>query len=108
MGTFGGCAAKTLEKWGLSREFRRDHRVMGTSRRNGRVFSTNAPPAHIVINEEPPSPHSREAAVMAQDREIVIETRRLTKIYRDFWGRQKKVALRALNLQIYRGEIFGL
>jgi ABC-2 type transport system ATP-binding protein len=45
---------------------------------------------------------------MAQDREIVIETRRLTKIYRDFWGRQKKVALRALNLQIYRGEIFGL
>jgi ABC-2 type transport system ATP-binding protein len=45
---------------------------------------------------------------MGQDREIVVETRRLTKIYRDFWGRQKKVALRALNLQIYRGEIFGL
>src|SRR3954447_17065250 len=45
---------------------------------------------------------------MAQDREIVVETRRLTKIYRDFWGRQKKVALRALNLQIFRGEIFGL
>ncbi len=38
----------------------------------------------------------------------IIETRRLTKIYRDFWGRQKKVALRALNLQIHRGEIFGL
>src|SRR5712671_4568123 len=38
----------------------------------------------------------------------VVESRRLTKIYRDFWGRQKKVALRALNLQIYRGEIFGL
>lgn len=40
--------------------------------------------------------------------EVVIETRKLTKIYRDFWGRQKKVALRALNLQVYRGEIFGL
>jgi len=40
--------------------------------------------------------------------DIVVETRKLTKIYRDFWGRQKKVALRALNLQIYRGEIFGL
>jgi ABC-2 type transport system ATP-binding protein len=39
---------------------------------------------------------------------VVVETRKLTKIYRDFWGRQKKVALRALNLQIYRGEIFGL
>ena len=40
--------------------------------------------------------------------EVVIETRNLTKIYRDFWGRQKKVALRALNLQIHKGEIFGL
>src|SRR5437879_1509226 len=40
--------------------------------------------------------------------EVIIETRKLTKIYRDFWGRQKKVALRALNLQVYRGEIFGL
>jgi ABC-2 type transport system ATP-binding protein len=39
---------------------------------------------------------------------IIVETRKLTKIYRDFWGRQKKTALRALNLQIYRGEIFGL
>src|SRR5918912_1132533 len=43
---------------------------------------------------------------MAQ--EVVVETRKLTKVYRDFWGRQKKVALRALNLQINRGEIFGL
>jgi ABC-2 type transport system ATP-binding protein len=43
---------------------------------------------------------------MASDN--VVETRKLTKIYRDFWGRQKKVALRALNLQIHRGEIFGL
>src|SRR5215471_11009085 len=43
---------------------------------------------------------------MAED--VIVETRKLTKIYRDFWGRQKKVALRALNLQIYRGEIFGL
>src|SRR5437762_7024074 len=43
---------------------------------------------------------------MAQ--EVIVETRRLTKIYRDFWGRQKKRALNALDLQIYRGEIFGL
>src|SRR5438128_7632545 len=42
------------------------------------------------------------------DSDVVVETRRLTKVYRDFWGRQKKVALRALNLQIKRGEIFGL
>ena len=43
---------------------------------------------------------------MAQD--VIVETRKLTKIYRDFWGRQKKRALNALNLEIYRGEIFGL
>jgi ABC-2 type transport system ATP-binding protein len=43
---------------------------------------------------------------MAQ--EVVVETRKLTKVYRDFWGRQKKIALRALNLTINRGEIFGL
>ena len=43
---------------------------------------------------------------MAQ--EVVVETRKLTKIYRDFWGRQKKTALRALNIEIRPGEIFGL
>src|SRR5262249_42478163 len=41
-------------------------------------------------------------------RDVIVETRKLTKVYRDFWGRQKKTALRALNLQINRGEIFGL
>src|SRR5437588_1956535 len=41
-------------------------------------------------------------------RDVVVETRNLTKVYRDFWGRQKKTALRALNLQIQQGEIFGL
>jgi ABC-2 type transport system ATP-binding protein len=40
--------------------------------------------------------------------EIVIETRNLTKVYRDFWGRQKVRALKALDLEVRRGEIFGL
>ena len=43
---------------------------------------------------------------MAQ--ETVVETRSLTKVYRDFWGRKKKVALNALDLTIHKGEIFGL
>lgn len=43
---------------------------------------------------------------MAQD--LIVETRNLTKIYRDFWGRRKKTALNALNITIDRGEIFGL
>jgi ABC-2 type transport system ATP-binding protein len=40
--------------------------------------------------------------------DVIVETRKLTKIYRDFWGRQKKTALRALNIEIRKGEIFGL
>jgi ABC-2 type transport system ATP-binding protein len=40
--------------------------------------------------------------------DVVIETRNLTKIYRDFWGRQKVRALKALDLEVRRGEIFGL
>jgi len=43
-----------------------------------------------------------------QSDEVVIETRLLTKIYRDFWGRRKVQALNALDLQIRRGEIVGL
>ena len=40
--------------------------------------------------------------------DIVVETRNLTKIYRDFWGRRKVHALKSLDLQINRGEVFGL
>jgi ABC-2 type transport system ATP-binding protein len=39
---------------------------------------------------------------------VVVQTRNLTKTYRDFWGRKKKVALNALDLDIKKGEIFGL
>jgi ABC-2 type transport system ATP-binding protein len=42
------------------------------------------------------------------DSNLVVETRSLTKVYRDFWGRKKKTALNALDLKIYKGEIFGL
>ena len=40
--------------------------------------------------------------------ETVIETRALSKTYRDFWGRPKVRALKALDLEIKQGEIFGL
>lgn len=43
-----------------------------------------------------------------QSPDVIIETRNLTKVYRDFWGRQKVRALKALDLEIRRGEIFGL
>jgi ABC-2 type transport system ATP-binding protein len=40
--------------------------------------------------------------------ETVIETRALSKTYRDFWGRPKVRALKALDLEIKQGEVFGL
>ena len=40
--------------------------------------------------------------------EIVVEARNLSKTYRDFWGRSKKVALKPLDLEVRTGEIFGL
>jgi len=42
------------------------------------------------------------------DPNVVIETQNLTKIYRDFWGRKKVRALNALDLEIRKGEVFGL
>ena len=42
------------------------------------------------------------------DRDVIVEARNLSKTYRDFWGRSKKVALKPLDLEIRRGEIFGL
>jgi ABC-2 type transport system ATP-binding protein len=40
--------------------------------------------------------------------DVIVETRNLSKVYRDFWGRQKVRALKALDLEVRRGEIFGL
>jgi ABC-2 type transport system ATP-binding protein len=40
--------------------------------------------------------------------ETVIETRALSKVYRDFWGRPKVRALKALDLEVKQGEVFGL
>jgi ABC-2 type transport system ATP-binding protein len=42
------------------------------------------------------------------DEELVIEARDLTKVFRDFWGRPKVRAVNGINLDVRRGEIFGL
>ena len=43
---------------------------------------------------------------MVQPQPVLTEG--LTKVYKDFWGRQKVHALVGLNLSLDRGEIFGL
>src|SRR5215204_2081210 len=37
-----------------------------------------------------------------------VRSENLTKVYKDFWGRDKVRALDDLNLTIHRGEVFGL
>ena len=37
-----------------------------------------------------------------------VQIQNLTKVYKDFWGRDKVRALDDLNLTIHRGEVFGL
>lgn len=40
--------------------------------------------------------------------DYAVHTESLTKVYKDFWGRDKVRALDDLNLTIHRGEVFGL
>jgi ABC-2 type transport system ATP-binding protein len=56
----------------------------------------------------PPDTASQPDRFGGSTGEVVIETRNLTKIYRDFWGRSKVRALQALDLEVRRGEVFGL
>src|SRR5207237_3639300 len=56
----------------------------------------------------PRGPNSSRPRWPTMAHDVIVETRNLTKVYRDFWGRRKKTALNALNIQIDRGEIFGL
>jgi ABC-2 type transport system ATP-binding protein len=56
----------------------------------------------------PKSKRRIEQANPDYDENVVVEAQNLTKIYRDFWGRQKVRALKALDLEIRKGEIFGL
>lgn len=42
------------------------------------------------------------------DPNVVIEAQNLTKTYSDFWGRAKVRALKSLDLEVRKGEVFGL
>src|SRR5262249_11479245 len=69
--------------------------------------------AHIISEEElaeyeSTSPRSHSSWTPPARTDVIIETRNLTKVYSDFWGRPKVLALKALDLKVERGEIFGL
>ena len=57
------------------------------------------------VADSPAAPTTDEKDV---DSGVVIETRNLSKIYRDFWGRKKVHALKSLDIEVRKGEIFGL
>lgn len=42
------------------------------------------------------------------DKNIVVEARGLTKVFRDFWGRPKAKAVNGIDFTVYRGQVFGL
>ena len=64
------------------------------------------------LADPPPSETTPAAAVPTAAGDAipdpVIEIRNLTKVYRDFWGRQKVRALNSVSFDVRKGEIFGL
>jgi ABC-2 type transport system ATP-binding protein len=62
-----------------------------------------APPRAKSAGQAPPY-----YAPMTPPNSHAVHTEHLTKVYRDFWGRPKVMALEDLNLTIERGEVFGL
>jgi ABC-2 type transport system ATP-binding protein len=63
---------------------------------------SNATTAATTAAKPAPAPST------AASPQVVVRTRNLQKVYRDFWGRQKVRALKSLDLEIHRGEVFGL
>jgi ABC-2 type transport system ATP-binding protein len=46
--------------------------------------------------------------VVGRDTQYVVETFGLTKVFADWWGRSKVIAVDDLNIKIKRNEVFGL
>src|SRR5580658_8883683 len=52
---------------------------------------------------EPPA-----AATAHKDGQVIVSVRGLTKIFKDFWGREKAKAVDNVDFEVRRGEVFGL
>lgn len=60
------------------------------------------------MSATPAAEAATSSAPAQSDSNLVIETRNLGKTYRDFWGRKKVAALKSLDVEVQKGEIFGL
>src|SRR5687768_1017750 len=58
--------------------------------------------------QNPQSRFQNLHTMIAPNTDAAVHTEHLTKVYKDFWGRDKVRALDDLNLTINRGEVFGL
>jgi hypothetical protein len=65
------------------------------------------PGREVAFPKRSHSHYGRTPNMIAANDEAV-QTEHLTKVYKDFWGRDKVRALEDLNLTIHRGEVFGL
>jgi ABC-2 type transport system ATP-binding protein len=70
------------------------------------VFSE--PLAEEPAAEPPGFEKVSDYVIMVASNDYAVHTQALTKVYKDFWGRDKVRALEGLNLTIGRGEVFGL
>jgi ABC-2 type transport system ATP-binding protein len=60
------------------------------------------------VASDPVSTTPFDAASPSEIASAAVHTRALSKVYKDFWGRDKVRALDNLDLTIHRGEVFGL
>jgi ABC-2 type transport system ATP-binding protein len=44
----------------------------------------------------------------ASNSEVVVSVKGLTKVFKDFWGRPKALAVDSVDFEVRRGEVFGL
>jgi len=51
---------------------------------------------------------TQRGSALKMERNVVVRTVNLTKVYRTFWGRPYVRALNKVNLEVYEGEIFAL
>ena len=55
-----------------------------------------------------PAPGSNPDAASPSADDVIVKALGLTKIFKDFWLRDKVRAVDAIDFEIYRGEVFGL